>query len=112
MAVSFLTLPLRGLAFSDAEPTNCHPSGFPLGVKFPSTRFTGGTFPRRHWLDPVCLFNRQVREVGAEVPPQRRLLNTPRERSPIASCLALAESGQVRACREPASTSPQLKLGG
>jgi hypothetical protein len=72
MAVSLLTLPLAGRRFW-LERRN------PLvsQVKFPSTKLVGGTFPRRHWLDPVCLFNRQVRAVGAEVPPQRRLLNTP-----------------------------------
>src|SRR5260370_7314940 len=46
--------PLRGLAFGAAEPANCHPSGCPSGVRFPSTKLAVGTFPREPLAAPPC----------------------------------------------------------
>src|SRR5215469_12002212 len=50
--------------------------------------------------NPVRLVNPKVTELGAEVPPQGVNFNAPAYRSPVASRLALAESGQVQACSQ------------
>ena len=50
--------------------------------------------------NPVRLVNPRVTEQWAEVPPTGVNFNAPAYRSPVASCLALAESGQVQACSE------------
>src|SRR5258708_27102346 len=50
--------------------------------------------------NPVRLVNPRVTEQWAEVPPTGVNFNAPAYRTPVASCLALAESGQVQACSE------------
>src|SRR5258706_2816044 len=68
-----LDTPLRGLAFGDAEPANCHPSGCPSGVRFPSTKLAVGTFPREALAaTPCACLAPQVLEQRAEVPPVGR----------------------------------------
>jgi Putative transposase DNA-binding domain len=65
--------PLRGLAFGAAEPANCHPSGCPSGVRFPSTKLAVGTFPREALAaTPCACLASQVLEQRAEVPPVGR----------------------------------------
>jgi hypothetical protein len=49
---------------------------------------------------PVRLVNPRVTEQWAEVPPTAVNVSASAYRSPLASCLALAESGQVQACSE------------
>src|SRR6266849_4375292 len=99
MAASFLYLPPCGGVPADHHGLTRVPfraPGFPGTVPRDKAR-------RRYGLlgtvsHPVRLVNPRVTAPWAEVRPRGVTFTAPAYRSPVASCLALAESAQVQAC--------------